>query len=48
MLPAMNASGAGCHSWAPTNSANITAAMAVCVCGGLAHVCARMRACVMR
>ena len=45
MLPAMKASGAGRHGWAPTNRAHCTEATAVCVC---VHVCSRtrVRACV--
>ena len=52
LLPAMNASGAGRHGWAPTNSANLHSGgdggvhMCVCVCAR-ACVCVRMRACVM-
>ena len=47
LLPAMNASGAGRHGWAQTNSANMYRDN-----GGvyvLAHACAcvRARACVM-
>ena len=46
LLPAMNASGAGRHGWAPTNSANLyngDGGVHICVC-----VCSRMRvrACV--
>ena len=43
LLPAMNASGAGGHGWAPMNSANLYGG--VCV---LTHACARVRghACV--
>ena len=47
LLPAMNASGAGGHGWAPMNSANLYGGGdgGVCV---LAHACARVRghACV--
>ena len=43
----MNASGAGRHGWAPTNSANLygggDGGVCLCVCV-LAHACARMRA----
>ena len=46
----MDASGAGRHGWAPTNSANLYGGgdSGVCVCV-LAHACARVRAraCVM-
>ena len=42
LLPAMNASGAGRHGWPPMNSANLYSDGGVC-----AHVCVRMRACVM-
>ena len=53
LLPAMNASGAGRHGWAPTNSANLHSGgdggvhICVCVCV-LAHAYARMcaHACV--
>ena len=38
----MNASGAGHHGWAPTDSANLYGGD-VCVCV-LAHACARVRA----
>ena len=41
----MNASGAGCHGWAPTNSANLYGGGDVCVCAR-ARVCARAGACV--
>ena len=36
----MNASGAGRHGWAPTNSANLYGDGGVCV---IAHACARVR-----
>ena len=43
LLPAMNASGAGRHGWAPTNSTNLYGSdCSVCVCSHM-HV----RACVM-
>ena len=38
LLPAMNASGAGRHGWAPTNSANLYSG------DGGVYVCARVRA----
>ena len=50
LLPAMNASGAGRHGWAPTNSANLHSGgdggvhMCVCVCSRMrmrAHACVR-------
>ena len=50
LLPAMNASGAGSHGWAPTNSANLhgggdaDVCVYVCVCAP-AWVCARVCAC---
>ena len=43
VLPAMNASGAGRHGWAPMNSANMCGDVSVCECSR--SVCAR--ACVM-
>ena len=39
LLPAMNASGAGGHDWAPMNSANLYG-------GGDGGVCACARACM--
>ena len=41
LLPAMNASGAGGHGWAPMNSANLNGGSDVCVCSRM-----RVRACV--
>ena len=42
LLPAMNASGAGRHGWAPMNSANLYGGGdGVCV---LEHACARVHA----
>ena len=43
LLPAMNASGAGCHGWAPTNSANLYGGDGgVCVCSRMrVHACVR-------
>ena len=38
LLRAMNASGAGCHGWAPMNSANLYSGGDGCVC-----VCSCMR-----
>ena len=54
LLRAMNASGAGCHGWAPMNRANLYGGgdggggVCVCVCLRIC-VCAYvgMRACVM-
>ena len=39
LLPAINASGAGSHGWAPMNSANLYG-------GGDGCMCARVHACV--
>ena len=45
VLPAMNASGAGRHGWAPTNSDNLYGDVSVCGCECSRSVCAR--ACMM-
>ena len=48
LLPAMNASRAGGHGWAPMNSANLYGGVCVHACSRMhVHAYACMRACVM-